>query len=111
MDCMQCRWDNHASRCQPFGCRNLTSKSTCMAAKCAGQCGHGEMGGDDPHQCTGTYVCAWHEEEQQCGKLDCALDITTQDRCDKSVDPRQIGDGCRWDNSSKACSGDDDDHR
>eukprot|EP01052_Picozoa_sp_SAG31_P007262 SAG31_NODE_344_length_17385_cov_58.217575_11_plen_437_part_00 len=37
--------------------------------------------------------------------------MSTKERCDNSVDPHLIGDGCRWDPHSKSCSGDDDEHR
>lgn len=94
MDCQQCRWDFSASKCIAFGCHNLTSKSTCMAAQCAGQCGHPQMGHNGQGQhCNGTFVCNWDDTQSSCHTIDCGLDITTKDRCDRSVDPHFIGDG------------------
>ena len=119
MDCQQCRWDFSSHTCKPFGCEDLTEKAPCMAAKCAGQCGHPQMDGQGQH-CNGTFVCGWDDAKRSCHKLDCGLDITVRalgsataakDRCDHSVDPHFIGDGCRWDENSKSCSGDDDDRR
>ena len=91
MDCQQCRWDSPANLCRSFGCHNLTSKSECMAAQCARQCGHPEMGNHGAH-CNGSFVCAWDDSLGTCHQLDCGIDVTTKERCDPSVDPRQIGD-------------------